>query len=331
MRRNDTNFQLHSFYNLSRYLFLKIEWTYNLEIEKHNITLPQLRVLWIIQCFPGISQDNIAKIGCWTPPTVSKMIKILLQKNLIYKEETENKKTHTLNLTHIGEEKILETRITKYSNIALLKLLNKLDSEDLSILSKTLKSSIITEDNKYILEYINRLNELELKFKFDYFTNDEKNYIKKLVFIYNGIRIFVLTVQNKYSNILTDFNLTYPQLRALNFIKAFPGITSSEISKVGFWSKSTANLIVNNLYKKNLIYKQKGNVKNTIHLNISPEGQSILSYDIKNHFINIDIIDKLKNLSVDLIYLNSILLKMNHIVENNFIDKIVLGTYPSDM
>lgn len=327
MKRNDIAFQLHSFYNLSRYLFLKIEYTYNSEVEKHNITLPQLRVLWILGCFPGISQDRIAKIGCWTPPTVSDIIKILFQKNLIYREETSNKKTHTLRLTTLGEEKVLETKIKKDSNIALLKLLNKFTYKELELLLNTFKFAIITEDNKYILEYIERLNELELKFDFSDFSRDEKDYTKKLVFIYNLIRIFVLTIQAKHSNILVDCNLTYPQLRALNIIKAFPNITSSELSKIGFWSKSTANLIVSNLYKKQLICKQKGSVKNSIHITISDTGEAILSYDIKNNLQNIDIITPLKNLGNDLTYINSLISKMNHVVENDLINNIILRTY----
>jgi len=327
MKRNDIAFQLHSFYNLSRYLFLKIEYTYNLEVEKHNITLPQLRVLWILGCFPGISQDRIAKIGCWTPPTVSDIIKILFQKNLIYKEETLNKKTHTLKLTTLGEEKILETKIKQDSNVALLKLLNKFTYEELEILLNTFKFAIITEDNKYILEYVERLNELGLKFHFNDFTSKEKEYIKKLVFIYNLVRIFVLTIQTKHSNILIDFNLTYPQLRSLNIIKAFPNITSSELSKIGFWSKSTANLIVGNLYKKQLINKQKGAVKNSIHITISDKGQSILSYDIKNTLQSLEIINTLRRFNNDLIYVNSILSTMNHLVENDLINDIILRTY----
>lgn len=42
---------LHKFYNLLRYLFLNIEWNYNKYVEKNNITLPQLRVLWITALF----------------------------------------------------------------------------------------------------------------------------------------------------------------------------------------------------------------------------------------------------------------------------------------
>lgn len=327
MKRNDIAFQLHSFYNLSRYLFLKIEYTYNSEVEKHNITLPQLRVLWILGCFPGISQDRIAKIGCWTPPTVSDIIKILFQKNLIYREETPNRKTHTLKLTALGEGKILETKIKQGSKVALLKLLDKFTCKELELLLNTFKYVIITKDNNYILEYIERLNELGLKFDFKEFTIEEKEYIKKLVFIYNLVRIFVLTIQTKHSNVLVDFNLTYPQLRSLNIIKAFPNITSSELSKIGFWSKSTANLIVSNLYKKHLICKEKGSVKNSIHINISDKGQSILSYDIKNNLQNIDMIRPLKNLNNDLIYINSLLSKMNHIVENDLINIIILRTY----
>ncbi|MCH5138649.1 MarR family transcriptional regulator [Clostridiaceae bacterium UIB06] len=327
MKRNDMAFQLHSFYNLSRYLFLKIEYTYNSEVEKHNITLPQLRVLWILGCFPGISQDRIAKIGCWTPPTVSDIIKILFQKNLIYREETSNKKTHTLKLTSLGEEKILETKIKKSSGVALLKLLDKFTYKELEFLINTFRFAIITEDNSYILEYIERLNELELKFDFNEFTIEEKQYIKNLVSIYNLVRIFVLTIQTKHSSVLTDSNLTYPQLRALNIIKAFPHITSSELSRTGFWSKSTANLIVSNLYKKQLICKQKGTVKNSIHITISDKGQTILSYDIKNTLQNLEIINTLKRLNNDLIYVNSILSIMNHLVENDLINDIILRTY----
>lgn len=327
MKRNDMAFQLHSFYNLSRYLFLKIEYTYNSEVENHNITLPQLRVLWILGCFPGISQDRIAKIGCWTPPTVSDIIKILFQKKLIYREETSNKKTHTLKLTSLGEEKILETKIKKSSGVALLKLLDKFTYKELELLISTFKFAIITEDNNYILEYIEKLNELELKFNFNEFTIKEKNYTKKLVFIYNLVRIFVLTLQTKHSNVLVDFNLTYPQLRALNIIKAFPHITSSELSKIGFWSKSTANLIVNNLYKKQLICKEKGSVKNSIHITISDKGESILSYDIKNTLQNLGAINTLKKLDNELIYVNSLLSKMNYLVENDLVNNIILRTY----
>ena len=54
--------------------------------------------------FPGISLSNIARIGCWPSPTVSNMIKILINTKKIFKEETLNKKVYKLQLTEIGND-----------------------------------------------------------------------------------------------------------------------------------------------------------------------------------------------------------------------------------
>lgn len=83
---------VHKFYNLSRYLFLNIEWNYNKYVEKNNITLPQLRVLWITALFPGVSLVEIAEIAGWSPPTVSKILRNLIKKELITNKENQNKK-----------------------------------------------------------------------------------------------------------------------------------------------------------------------------------------------------------------------------------------------
>ena len=102
MEQNEYLFNVHSLYNLARYAFLKIESNYARNVETSGITLPQLRILWIIKVFPGISLSNIARIGCWSSPTVSNMIKILMNKKLIFKEETINKKVYKFQLTEIG-------------------------------------------------------------------------------------------------------------------------------------------------------------------------------------------------------------------------------------
>ena len=81
MKQSEYLFNIHSLYNIARYAFLKIESNYARTVETSGITLPQLRILWIIKVFPGISLSNVAKIGCWTSPTVSNMIKILMRKS----------------------------------------------------------------------------------------------------------------------------------------------------------------------------------------------------------------------------------------------------------
>lgn len=327
---NKINFELYSFYNLARYLFLKLEYTHNLDIEEHGLTLPQLRVLWILKCFPGISQENISKIGCWTPPTVSIIIKLLIQKGYIYNAETGNKKTHTLKLTNIGENKLSDVKIVKTSSAAILKLINQISYEDINLLVETFKKLIITDENIYILEYIDKLNQLELKFDFNEFNLNDYISIKALTTLYNLLRIFVLTIEHKHSNLLTNIGLTYPQLRALNIIKAFPGINSAELGNLGFWSRSTANFIVNNLHKKGFVLKKKGNIKNSINLFITRTGESILSYDIKNNLQNIDKLNVLKeNTYGNLVHINSILYKMNLLVENDVIDTFINKTYES--
>ncbi|EYE88678.1 MarR family transcriptional regulator [Fervidicella metallireducens AeB] len=327
---NKINFELYSFYNLARYLFLKLEYTHNLDIEEHGLTLPQLRVLWILKCFPGISQENISKIGCWSPPTVSSIIKLLMQKGYIYNEETINKKTYNLKLTTLGENKLSDVKITRTSSAAILKLLNQISYDDINLLVKTLKKLIISGENNYVPEYIDKLNQYELKFDFNEFNFSDSNYIKTLTTVYNLLRIFVLTVERKHSNMLANVGLTYPQLRALNIIKAFPGINSAELSTLGFWSRSTANLIVNNLHKKGFLLKERGNIKNSINLFVTSTGESILSYDIKNNLRNIDMLNTLKaNTYENLVYINSILYKMNLLVGNDIIDIFINKTYES--
>ncbi|WP_443110696.1 MarR family transcriptional regulator [Caloramator sp. mosi_1] len=82
MYKSDKNYLSFCIYNYSRYIFLKIENEYENYLSRFNITLPQLRCLWIIKSFPKISVSKISKIGCWSVPTVTNMLKLLEEKNI---------------------------------------------------------------------------------------------------------------------------------------------------------------------------------------------------------------------------------------------------------
>ena len=163
-------FDIHEFYNLSRYLFLNIEWNYNNLVEKTGITLPQLRVLWIIKIYEGISLGEIAKIGCWSPPTVTKMLKLLMDKKFVIREETINKKLYTLNLTKEGHKLIKANQMKKEDKFALIELLSVVSEEDLNFIIGILKSITIHSNNTFLFEYIEKINELELKIDFSDFN-----------------------------------------------------------------------------------------------------------------------------------------------------------------
>ena len=99
-----------------------------------GITLPQLRVLWIIKVFPGTSLSSIARIGCWTSPTVSNMIKILMNKKLIFKEETINKKVYKFQLAEMGMRFIDINKQDKQKKFYLFDLIGIFSHSELDFL-----------------------------------------------------------------------------------------------------------------------------------------------------------------------------------------------------
>lgn len=112
----------HFIYNLSRYIFLRSEYEYNKIVEASGITLPQLRVLWIIKAFPGISLGEIARIGYWAPPTVTKMLRALIRKGFVEKEEHGNKKVYKLMITKVGDECISANKQGNNLDFPLIKI-----------------------------------------------------------------------------------------------------------------------------------------------------------------------------------------------------------------
>ena len=328
METRNKLFNVHSVYNLSRYIFLKIENNFSNIVEKTGITLPQLRVLWILKAFPGISLSEIAQIGCWTPPTVTKILKNLLEKNLVVKEESTNKKVYKLVVTEEGERFVEANRKGKNDNFYLIKLLKVLSVEELDFIMEVFKIICIDIKNDIILEYIDRINELCLKIDYSDFDEEETVILKRLVYLYNLLRTFILHVESNHRQLLLKFDITYPQLRALWFVEAFKGITSVQLSEISFWSPSTANLIVNNLYDKGYIYKEKSKVKNALYLFISEKGENLILEDFKVNQKSLTIYDSIDKIPKEkLTKINYLLKKINSALENDKVEDYIIRTF----
>lgn len=325
--KNEKSLNIHTFYNLSRYCFLNIEYNYSSVIEESGITLPQLRVLWILKAFPGISLGEIAAIGYWTCPTVTNILKILIHKKSVIREDSVNKKVYKLNVTEEGEKYININKQNKSNNFHLFDLMNLFSEEGIDYIVEFYKQIVIKCGNDYVFQYVDKLNSLSLKVDYKNFSTNETIKLKKLVFFYNALRIFILHVEHNHGLLLKKLNLTYPQLRALWIIEAFPGITSRALSSLAFWSPSTANLIVKNLYAKDLIYKEKATVKNSLYLFINSKGENTLIEDFKLNNHQLVINDYLKDTDEKALttmnnYLYLINKKLKNDMVENYIEKI---------
>jgi DNA-binding MarR family transcriptional regulator len=328
MEQNEYLFNIHSLYNLSRYAFLKIESNYARTVETSGITLPQLRVLWIIKVFPGISLSNIARIGCWTSPTVSNMIKILIGKKLIFKEETINKKIYKLQLTEKGEWFIDVNKQNKQKKFYIFDLINLFTHKELDFIIDIFTKIIIKEKKEFIFDYIHKINEMSLKIDLKDFDKNTVDIIKKTVSLYNLLRTFILTVENNHREPLKEFNVTYAQIRALWIIAAFPGITSSELSEISFWSPSTVHVIVKNLNSKNFIHKEKALIKNAHYLDISEQGEILIFEDYNKNQKTLLIFQELKDITLqDIVKLNCLLARMNNKLGNYKTEEYIQKTF----
>ena len=317
MKQEEYLFNIHSLYNIARYIFLKIESNYARAVETSGITLPQLRVIWIIKAFPGISLSDIAKIGCWTSPTVSNMIKILMIKKLIFKEETTNKKIYKFQLTQMGEQFININKQSEKNKFYIFDLMGVLTHKELDFIIYIFTGILIREKKEFIFDYIEKINEMNLKIDLTDFHIDEVSIIKKTITMYNLLRTFILTVENNHREPLKEFNVTYAQLRALWIIRAFPGITSKELSDISFWSPSTVHVIVKNLNSKGFIHKEKALIKNAHYLDISKQGENLIIEDYKKNQKTLLIFNELKDIKLqDILKLNCLLWTMNDTLGN---------------
>ena len=328
MEQKEYLFNIHSLYNIARYAFLKIESNYARTVETSGITLPQLRILWIIKVFPGISLSNVAKIGCWTSPTVSNMIKILIGKKLIYKEETSNKKVYKFQLTELGDLFININKQNKQKKIILFDLIGLFSHKELDFIIEIFTGIIIKEKNEFIFDYIKRINEMSLKIDLTGFDSDSVSLIEKTISVYNLLRTFILTIKANHSEPLKEFNVTYAQLRAMWIIAAFPGITSSELSEISFWSPSTVHVIVKNLKVKHFIYKEKALIKNAYYLDITKEGEILIIEDYIKNQKSLLIFEELNDISFkDILTLNNLLVRMNNKLGNCKTEEYVKKTF----
>ncbi|GCD08612.1 MarR family transcriptional regulator [Clostridium tagluense] len=328
MEQSEYLFNVHSLYNLARYAFLKIESNYGRMVEPSGITLPQLRVLWIIKVYPGTSLSNIARIGCWTSPTVSNMIKILMNKKLIFKEETINKKVYKFQLTEMGNWFIDINKQDKQKKFYLFDLIGIFSHSELDFIIDIFTKIIIKEKKEFIFDYIKKINEMNLKIDFKDFDINTVSIIKKTISIYNLLRTFILTVKSNHREPLKEFNVTYPQLRALWIIAAFPGINSSELSEISFWSPSTVHVIVKNLNNKEFIHKEKALIKNAHYLDISELGENLIIEDYTKNQKTLLIFEELKDInSKDMLKLNGLLSKMNNRLGNHKTEEYIKKTF----
>lgn len=328
MEQNEYLFNIHSLYNLARYAFLKIESNYARTVEASGITLPQLRILWIIKVFPGISLSSVARIGCWTSPTVSNMIKILINKKLIFKEETINKKLYKFQLTEVGKYFIDINKQDKKKKFYLFDLIELFSNSELDFIIDIFSKIIIKEKKEFIFEYIEKINEMNLKIDLTDYDSNTICIIKKIISIYNLLRTFILTVKSTHNELLKQFNVTYAQLRALWIIAAFPGVTSSELSEVSFWSPSTVHVIVKNLNGKHFISKEKALIKNAFYLDVSEQGEDLIIEDYNKNQKKLLIYEELKDISLeDLINLNGLLGRMNQSLGNYKTEEYIKKTF----
>ncbi|MBZ9685126.1 MarR family transcriptional regulator [Clostridium estertheticum] len=328
MEQNEYLFNVHSLYNLARYAFLKIESNYSRMVEPSGITLPQLRVLWIIKVYPGTSLSNIARIGSWTSPTVSNMMKILMSKKLIFKEETINKKMYKFQIAETGRWFIDINKQDKQKKFYLFDLIGIFSHSELDFIIAIFTKIIIKEKKEFIFDYIDKINQMNLKIDFNEFDIDTVNIIKKIINLYNLLRTFILTVKSNHREPLKEFNVTYPQLRALWIIAAFPGITSSELSEISFWSPSTVHVIVKNLNSKRFIHKEKALIKNAHYLDISEKGENLIIEDYKKNQKTLLIFQELKDISLqELLDLNGLLERMNNRLGNYKTEEYIKKTF----
>lgn len=319
---------IHCFYNSARYAFLKVEHEYNKIVETTGITLPQLRVLWIIRSFPGISLGEIAKIGSWSSPTVTKMLKILMNKKLVINDIHKNKKLYKLVITEAGEEYININKQGRNESFPLWILSKSLKNDEIILIKDFLKDVTIKEDNQIISTYIDNINKNALKIDYNQFDINERKRLEDIVWFYNLLRTFILTIEGEHRQLLIKYSLTYPQLRALWIIEAFPGITSRQLSEISFWSPSTANVIVKNLYEKELIYKEKAQIKNSLYLYISSKGEELIVDDFyeNQNKLSISSITKISSIT-ELERINSILKRINKCLGNEMVETYIEKTY----
>jgi DNA-binding MarR family transcriptional regulator len=186
----------------------------------------------------------------------------------------------------------------------------------------------INTNNKLMLSYIDSVEKNGFKIDYNQFNITQGKKLEDIVWFYNILRIFILKIEGEHRGLLAKYNLTYPQLRALWVIEAFPGLTSVKLSEISFWSPSTVNVIVKNLYEKDLIYKEKSHIKNSLYLYLSKKGESIIISDFRENQEKLSLFHWIENVSdEELFKINSLLKEMNKAIGNDNVEEYVRRTY----
>jgi predicted transcriptional regulator len=111
-------------------------------------------------------------------------------------------------------------------------------------------------------------------------------------------------------------------------IEAFPKLTSVQLSEISFWSPSTANVVVRNLYTKGLILKEKSSFKNSLYLYLSHEGEELIIDEFRENLKKLSIFnisDKIKSNELEKAIM--LLRRMNAILMNNNTETYIERTF----
>jgi DNA-binding MarR family transcriptional regulator len=206
--------------------------------------------------------------------------------------------------------------------------MGEFSEDDIAFLLDLLKKFTIDTSNVLMFLYIDTISKNGFKIDYNQFTVEDKRNLENIVWMYNVLRVFILKIEGEHRGLLLKYNLTYPQLRALWIIEAFPGLTSVKLSEISFWSPSTVNVIVKNLYDKGLIYKEKSNIKNSLYLYLNKKGEDVIIEEFRENQEKLSIFHWINDIpEVELSRLITLLKEMNRVIGNTNVEEYVRRTY----
>ncbi|MCJ7688534.1 MAG: MarR family winged helix-turn-helix transcriptional regulator, partial [Clostridiaceae bacterium] len=100
-------------------------------LKEFNVTYAQLRALWIIAAFPGVTSCELSKISFWSPSTVHVIVKNLEKKHYIYKEKALIRNAHYLDISNQGENLIIEDYKKNQKTLLIFEELEDISLESL--------------------------------------------------------------------------------------------------------------------------------------------------------------------------------------------------------
>ena len=97
---------------------------------------------------------------------------------------------------------------------------------------------------------------------------------------------------------------------------------------LSFGLRNTISIIINNLYEKNLIYKEKSPLKNSLFLHISAIGEELLIKEFDRNQKSFLIYKNIEFLSAnELLKLNKFMLNLNLALTNVFVKEYIEKTF----